>query len=232
MCVCALLSGGDSWLFLPPSQRGCDDWSVTSLSPPCPLYAPPLSTTPTAWPALLLCLRASLSLDPHCIWVWSAMETCSAQLEAAASWASPPFFQPSSLALPHPSLFLSSAFTLQHPTIRSLSHARNHAKLMGTLSLARGWKQRFVTHLLSVDAVHTPIPFAHTKTDRHKCTPWQGVHSLPCQMLRFVSGLTSCLEHVGVENKGMVSSPYLCGSTLVRITLLNSLAPGQGCWKN
>lgn len=115
---------------------------------------------------------------------------------------------------------------------QSLSHARNHAKLMGTLSLARGWKQRFVTHLLSVDAVHTPIPFAHTKTDRHTCTPWQGVHSLPCQMLRFVSGLTSCLEHVGVENKGMVSSPYLCGSTLVRITLLNSLASGQGCWKN
>ncbi|CAJ1067725.1 Hypothetical predicted protein [Xyrichtys novacula] len=33
----------------------------------------------------------SRTSDLHCIWVWSAMETRSAQLEAAASWASPPF---------------------------------------------------------------------------------------------------------------------------------------------
>lgn len=235
MCVCALLSGGDSWLFLPPSQRGCDDWSVTSLSPPCPLYAPPPlhrlhHSNGLACPATLF---AGLSLFRSALHMGLVSHGNLLSPIRSSRQLGFPSILPALLSGPATSLSVPLQ-CLHAPAShnQSLSHARNHAKLMGTLSLARGWKQRFVTHLLSVDAVHTPIPFAHTKTDRHTCTPWQGVHSLPCQMLRFVSGLTSCLEHVGVENKGMVSSPYLCGSTLVRITLLNSLASGQGCWKN
>lgn len=51
--LCVLLSGGDSWLPPPTqTQRGCDDWSVTSLSPACPFYTM-LSLHPSslAWPA-------------------------------------------------------------------------------------------------------------------------------------------------------------------------------------
>lgn len=55
---------------------------------------------------------------------------------------------------------------------QSLAHAHNHAKLMGTLSLVCGWKQRFVTCLLSAQhtrtsmLLHLHIP-RQTKTHRH-----------------------------------------------------------------
>lgn len=113
--VCVFLSGDDSWPCLPPVTKRL--W-LLECDQPLARFTPP-SSTPAAWPALLLCLWPSLSLDPHCIWVWSAMKTCSAQLEAAASWASHPFFHPSFLAQPRPSLFPSCSFTLQHPTIRA-----------------------------------------------------------------------------------------------------------------
>lgn len=189
--VCAHVRG-DSWLILPPlSQRGCDDWSVTSLSPVLHPPPPPPARGSLACPATLLVARSSL--DPHCIRVWSAMETCSAQLEAAASWASLPFFHPSSLALPRPSLFLSSGLTLQHHHNQSLSHAHNHAKLMGTLSLARGWKRRFEAHHATDGVRAHPSHPIYTYQGRQMptCTLWQGVRSLPSQMLCFVSGPTS-----------------------------------------
>lgn len=175
MCSCQGVTAGS---LCPLSQRGCDCWSVTSLSPACLPYttpppSPPHSCTPTAWPALLLCLWPSLSLDPHCIWVWSAMETCSAQLEAAASWASPPSFHPSSLVLPHPPSVPLQWLHAPASHNHSLSHAHNHAKLMGTLSLACGWKRRFVTRLHSVDAMHAhPCHCVETYQDRqtHTCT--------------------------------------------------------------
>lgn len=48
------------------------------------LPAPPRIANPPGPPSLH-------SLDRRCIWAWSATEKRSAQLEAAASWASPPF---------------------------------------------------------------------------------------------------------------------------------------------
>lgn len=140
-------------------------------------------------------MARSLSLDPRCIWVWSAMETCSAQLEAVASWASHPFFH---------SLLSGPATSLSAPPQRlhapashnqSLSHGLNHAKLMGTLSPARGWKQRFVTRLLFRQTPRThvhAVTSTHTKTDRHTCARCDERSTVsPCQMLCFISGLTS-----------------------------------------
>lgn len=138
-------------------------------------------------------LWPSLSLDLHCIWVWSAMETCSAQLEAAASWASPPFFHPSSLALPHPSLFLSSGFTLQHPTIRaSLTPVIMPRWWAHCLWCVDGSSDLWLVS--SLHSLHThPCYCIYTYQDRLTNTGmlWWGVHPLPCQMLCFVSGPTS-----------------------------------------
>ena len=75
-----------------------------------------------------------------------------------------------------PSLFSGPATSHSVPLQRlhapashnqSLSHAHNHAKLMGTLSLALGWKQRFVTRLLGVDSMHARPRFcSYTYQDR------------------------------------------------------------------
>lgn len=72
------------------------------------------------------------------------METCSAQLEAAASWASPPFF-PSIL----PSLLSGPATS--HSVPLQWLHAPKSRQADGhTLSLALGWKQ-----LLTADSMRT-----------------------------------------------------------------------------
>lgn len=100
VCAFVFLSGVTAGILysLPPPtppHRDCDCWCVTNLSPVSP---PPPGLQPCL-PCYFAC-GPFPSSDPHCIWIWSAMETCSVQLEAAASWAFLPFF--------HPSLFLSS----------------------------------------------------------------------------------------------------------------------------
>lgn len=195
--VCVFLSGGDSWLSLPPVTKRlwlleCDQplARLPDLHPP--LLPPPLQP---GLPCYFACGPLSLSLDLHCIWAWSAMETCSAQLEAAASWASPPFFHPSSLALPRPPLFFSSGFMLQHhPTIRAS---------LTPIIMPSWWAHcprcldgnsdfRLVSSLWTPCTHIHAIAMKHTKTDR--CTHarcGEGFTVSPARCCVFVSGLTS-----------------------------------------
>lgn len=195
--VCVESWRGDSWvpLSLPAlSQWGCGCWSVTSLSPTRP--PPPCTLPPSPCSVRILCLWPlfCLSSNPDYIWDWSAMETCTGQLEAVASWASFSLFP---FLLSRPATFLSVPLQWLHAPAshnQSLTHAHNHAKLMGTVSPCVGWKQRFVTHLpLREHRVRTSMLLhPHTQTVR-ETTLQRELHFLPCQMLRFVFGLSNCL---------------------------------------
>lgn len=81
----------------------------------------------------------------------------------------------------------SNSFPLQWLQLPSC--AQNHVKLMGTPCLALGWK-----HFLPADSVHTYLCYCictYWVKQMHTCKLWWGIHSLPCQMLCFVSGLTT-----------------------------------------
>lgn len=110
LCVCVTVSG-DSWRFLP---------SVTERLwlPECdqPLVCLPLQPCSLACPATLLVARSPLSI--YTAYGSGQLETCSVQLGAAASWASPSFLHTSSP-------FLSDGRGL------SLTHAHNHASTDG-----------------------------------------------------------------------------------------------------
>lgn len=87
-CVCGTVRG-DSWRFLPSVTERlwlpeCDQPLVCLLLHPCSL----------ACPATLLVARSPLSI--YTAYGSGQLETCSVQLGAAASWASPSFLHTSS----------------------------------------------------------------------------------------------------------------------------------------
>lgn len=127
VCVFVLLSGGDSWRFLPLCHREtvtAGVWPTPRLSalllqPLQPRLPPPLCL----WPALSI----------HATYGSGQLETCSVQLGAAASWASPSFL---------------------HTSSPMAAHAHNHASADGHPIPGSGAAPRLLPHTRAVASAH------------------------------------------------------------------------------